>query len=126
MPETGLPTGDPSREEKQSRFLRFAEAIDIFPEEEKELARYHLDLYRQLDWRRHPEIYDSIAEFVQDLVAEKGDSTARGCKLFHLYVGSTLPENEWRKFPLDTPDRDFTNFAQSTLKPLIDKRQEQA
>ena len=106
------PTG---REKEKKRYLRFVEAIDLFPEEEREPAQYCAELYRAANWRKHPERYEEMVDFIKELLKQKGEEVRR-CKLFHLFAGSTLPEYLWREFPLDTPEGDFQRFAKEKLK----------
>ncbi len=100
--------------------LKFAEIIDFLPEEEREKAEYHLNVFQKMDWVSHPEQYSAILNFCNNLVEEKGRSVRR-CKLFHLYAASSLSKEEWLSLPLDTPDNDFDNFVKNKLAPLVEK-----
>ena len=114
---------EPRGEEKeQERNLRFTEAIDLFPEEEKESAQYCAELYQAVNWRKHPERYQEMVEFIKGLLKEKGEEVRR-CKLFHLFAGSSLPEELWREFPLDTPEEDFQRFAREKLKNWVEEQE---
>ncbi|MCD6429499.1 hypothetical protein J7L09_02285 [bacterium] len=100
--------------------LRFVKIIDFLPEEEREKAEYHLNVFQKMNWVSHPEQYSAILNFCNNLVEEKGRSV-RKCKLFHLYASSSLPKEEWLSLPLDTPDNDFDNFVKNKLAPLVEK-----
>jgi len=110
-------------DEKGEGVYTFANAAEFFPEEEREIARFHIDVYHRISKFISTNLYSFIASFINKLAEEKGNGVVRHCKLFHLYSFSSLSEKEWRKLPMDTPEGDFDRFAREKLIPLLEQKE---
>lgn len=109
--------------EKRHSYV-FNDAIHLFPEEERAQAEKlaaindQISLLAHSNFDKYMEVYQLVDEFCQRMIKKYGDGTARRYKLFHMISGSSLFEDDWRFFPLDTPEGEFDIFITETLASM--------
>jgi len=106
----------------------FEEDLANYNEDEKDRAQKMIEIYHsylamiknsEVNETDKLKIYNLISVSINALIKEKGDEVVRRCKLFHLIVGSSLPYEQWEKYPLDTPDNDIEKFMSGPLLELL-------
>jgi len=63
-------------------------------------------------------MYDLISGSINALIKEKGEAV-RDCKLFHKLVASSLSNEQWKEYPMDTPDNDIERFIYGPFLELL-------
>lgn len=95
--------------------------IDYFPEAQQDEARLYSEINDRVIASLEYDMgaYDSVTDFSNNLMAEKGNGYVKDCKLFHILTGSGLTRDKWETMPMDTPDGDFKRFVDEELIPLL-------
>lgn len=97
----------------------FEQNIASLSEDERARGERMVEIYhRYIATGGNSEVYSLISKSINALLKEKGEGV-RECKLFHLIVGSSLDAEQWREFPLDTPDHDIEKFMAGPLSELL-------
>ncbi|OQA52929.1 MAG: hypothetical protein BWY43_00300 [candidate division WS2 bacterium ADurb.Bin280] len=111
--------------------LLFDEMLDKqLTGEEKEEAKIYLSYYQRwkalakTNTKAFLEIYETYSDFFENDDSDKisqEEAKIRNCKIFHLFSGSSLYENQWRALPLTDEGGVFKDFIENQMVPLIEK-----
>lgn len=105
----------------KSRGFSFKDALFIFDQDEREKAEEYIKIQNKFEeaYLDNLDLYDLLVKGIQKLSDKLGFEEASHYKLYHLLCGSTLREEDWKKYPLDTPERDFDQLIQNTILPAL-------
>lgn len=100
---------------------KFDQAIFMFPDGEREEAERCLKIQRGFEAALSQDIsvYDTMAKGIKKLEDKLGFEEVSHYKLFHLLTGSTLSEEDWKRYPLDTPQGDFKALIDNEIAPAM-------
>lgn len=101
-------------------YTTFEQNIANLNEEERDLAERMIEIYHGYAAAiNKSKAYEFVINFCKDLIKKKGDEVVRHCKLFHLLIGSSLSDEQWREYPMDTQDNDIEKFMSKSLSNFL-------
>lgn len=111
----------------ENRFFLFDEQMDSLTDaEEKAQAQFYLSYYNRwkalskTNVRGFLEVYQIYSDFFEDL-SEQDQEEVRKCKIFHLFSGSTMHEDQWKSIPMTDKGGVLKNFIDTKILPLIEQ-----
>ena len=103
----------------------FEQAIFMFTDDERGEAQRYLDIYKEFEtaFLKDSSLYSALVNRMKRLEDELGYEGMGHYKLYHLLTASTLSEENWKKYPMDTPQGHYRNFIENELVPILEEQE---